>query len=1096
MSALLEEYRSRLREALSVINELKSRLDTAERASVEPIAIIGMSCRFPGGGGGPDRFFDSLLRGVDAVGEIPPERWPKEAIPGDRPEVRWAALLDDLSGFDAEFFGIAPREAQSLDPQQRLLLEGAWEALEDAGTRPDTLSGSKTGVFVGICASDNQHRVLIRGTDQFDMYCATGNAYSTAAGRISFVLGLQGPCMSIDTACSSSLVAVAEGCHSLRAGDSDLVIAAGVNVILSPLAMALLAGTQALSPDGRSRAFDARANGFVRGEGCGVLVMKRLSDAMRDGDRIQAVIRGWAVNQDGRSTGLTTPNVLSQKALLRRALERARLAPSDIGFVETHGTGTPLGDPIEMEALREVLGAPRPDGSTCVLGAVKTNIGHLEGAAGVAGIIKAVLAMRHECIPRNQHFRRLNPRISLDGTCFVLPTENVPWPHGDKPRRAGVSSFGISGTNAHVILEEPPPEATAERPRAEGAHWLVLSARSKTALPELAGAYAERLSTASDGELADITYTASVRRVHHEHRLVVTGRTRQELSEQLSAFARGEVSPSLSQGSTSPHGDPKVVMVFSGQGSQWAGMGQDLRGEVVFWKKLEECETILRRYVSWSLLEELAAPEALSRLGETEVVQPALFSLQVSLTELYASWGIVPGAVVGHSVGEIAAAHVSGALSLEEALRLAVYRGRTMQKATGFGKMMAVEIDRERAERVLSDYEQQLSIAAVNAPNSVVLSGEGAALDAVAARLEAEGVPCRSLRVNYAFHSPQIEPLKRELVQALGRIEAGPTRIPMFSTVTGARIDGRDLGADYWGDNMRQPVLLSRATQAAIEGGGGLLFEVSPHPVLTANLRQCVAAQGEKVDVVYTLKRQADGRRAALDALGALHVRGCSVHWGALHGGRGRSVSLPAYPWQRARHWLDVDFVASSLGDAGDAKAHVATPSPPERGARGPASFRATLAMALPGERRELVQVHVARQLGLVLGQDPHRIDPRAPFSSVGVDSLMGMELGKRLEATVEVSLPATFLFAYPTVEALAEHLLGQLDVMGPPATNPEPDISSFAPVAPPVEVAPLLSPKPAPTQEELTEGEVAVLLEAKLDALERWLGLGSQPLR
>jgi pimaricinolide synthase PimS2 len=905
MSGSIEEYRSRLRDALGIINDLKSRVQTLERARIEPIAIVGIGCRFPGGGNGPEAFWRALRSGVDAVREVSPARWSAGAIPGERPEVRWAALLDDIEGFDAAFFGISPREAASLDPQQRLLLEVGWEALEDGGHRPEVLMGRRAGVFVGLAILDYQQRVVSAGMEAVDAYSFTGNLGSTAAGRLSYVLGLQGPCVTIDTACSSSLIAVHLACQSLRNGECELALAGGVNAIVSPFTMAMLAQTNALSPDGRCKSFDARANGYVRGEGCGLLLLKRLSDALRDGDRIHALIRGSATNQDGRSTGLTTPNVLSQQALLRQALEVARVKPEAIAYVETHGTGTPLGDPIEFDALKAVLGHVRPDGSPCVLGALKTNVGHLEGAAGVAGIIKAVLALEHEEIPRNLHFRTLNPRIELDDTPFLIPTENVPFRRGDKPRLVGVSSFGISGTNAHVILEEAPHQEVAKVTEAS-AYMLPLSARSDDALSSLAEAYEQMLASGEDARLHDIVYTASVRRTHHERRVAVVGGARGELCALLQGYARGEVSGSVARGTVSPRGAPRVVFVFSGQGSQWAGMGQELLAEEpVFRAKLEECAALFERHVAWSLLDELRAPEARSRMAETEIAQPALFALQVALSALLLSWGIVPEKVLGHSVGEVAAAQVAGILSLDEACRLVAWRGRIMQRATGSGKMVSVAVPEVEATRLIAGYEDRIAIAAVNDPGSVVLSGDVASLDAVLGTLGERGVEYRPLRVNYAFHSPQMEPLAAELVEELGPVDTRPLTIPMYSTVTGGKVDSADLRGAYWGKNVRATVRFADAVRAALDDGHDLLLEVGPHPVLALNLAQCIGEQRSDARALSTLRRGGQERRTLLEALGRLYAYGCDVNFARLFPEGGRCVSLPAYPWQRERHWLE-----------------------------------------------------------------------------------------------------------------------------------------------------------------------------------------------
>ncbi|HVK68946.1 MAG TPA: beta-ketoacyl synthase N-terminal-like domain-containing protein, partial [Polyangium sp.] len=544
------DYLAQIRRLVSAVKFLESKLETAQNAKAEPIAIVGLGCRFPGGGTGPEAFWRLLDAGVDAVTEIPAERWSNaeesDAADPSKGGVRWGSFLKDVDLFDPHFFEISPREAASLDPQQRLLLEVTWEALEHAGQVPERLMGSRTGVFVGISTNDYVQICTENGKAN-DIYTVTGNTRFFPAGRLSYVLGLQGPSLAVDTGCSASLVAVHLACQSLRNGESTLAVAAGVNLMLVPGGSAMAATTGALSPTGRCKTFDACADGMVRGEGCGVVVLKRLSDALADGDRIHALIRGSAVNQDGRSTGLTAPNVLSQQALLRQALESARVSPAEIGYVEMHGTGTPLGDPIEAEALSAVLGAPRPDGSVCALGAVKTNLGHLEAAAGVAGLIKAVLSLQHRKIPPNLHYKTLNPRISLDGTSLVIPQKALEWKTNGKPRFAGVSSFGMGGTNAHVVLEEAP--VTAALPAAEdGMMLLPLSAKSPEALVALAETYRSFLTEPPSEPLRDIVYTASVRRAHHAHRLALLGSSREELCASLEAFGRGELLAGMTRG--------------------------------------------------------------------------------------------------------------------------------------------------------------------------------------------------------------------------------------------------------------------------------------------------------------------------------------------------------------------------------------------------------------------------------------------------------------------------------------------------------------------------------------------------------------------
>ncbi|HRI66026.1 MAG TPA: SDR family NAD(P)-dependent oxidoreductase, partial [Polyangium sp.] len=902
----LTQEATALQRAIAALEKMKARLDSVESASSEPIAIIGMACRFPGEGEGPDAFWNVLDQGIDAVREIPESRWPASVISGEPQDTRWAALLDDLSTFDAAFFGISPREAETLDPQQRMLLEMTWEALENAGVRPEKLIGSRTGVFIGISNNDYQLLVNDARSSQYDAYCGTGNLFSTAAGRISFVFGFQGPAVSMDTACSSSLVAISQGCQSLRAGDADLVVTGGVNAILSWHTMALLHATQALSADGRCKTFDARANGYARGEGCGIIVLKRLSDALRDGDNIRGLIRGWAINQDGRSSGLTAPNVLSQQTMLRQALVRAKLTPTDIDYVEVHGTGTSLGDPIEVDALREVLGGPRADGSKCVLGAVKTNIGHLESAAGVAGIIKILLCLEHGAIPKNLHFRRLNPRISLDGTPLVIPTETIPWPRGNKPRRAGVSAFGMSGTNAHIILEEALPDKPHESIPEYAAYLLPLSAKNLQALRALAKSYTKWFAAEHDVPLYDVMYTATERRTHHEYRLAVAANSPKEFADLLEQFALGQTPARVVYGQASSQETPRVVFVFSGQGSQWAEMGKTLlEEEPVFRAQVEEIDALVRHHARFSVVDELCAPVGRSRLDETEVVQPTLFALQVGLVALLDSWGIAPDAVIGHSVGEVAAAYASGALALEDAVRLVVWRGRIMQQATGLGKMVWVALPEAEASLTITGLEDKLAIAAVNDPNSVVLSGETNAVEVVVADLEKRGIATRALRVNYAFHSPQMAPLARDLVTRLGRSTAKPTKITMYSTLTGKRIEGNALVAEYWGLNVLSTVNLASAVHSALQDETNIFIEVGPHPVLVASIEQCTANQKRDIHVISVLRRQFGGRRAALEVIASLHTRGFDVDWKKFLPIDGRVVPLPTYSWQRQRYWLE-----------------------------------------------------------------------------------------------------------------------------------------------------------------------------------------------
>ena len=876
--------------------------DGSESATNEPIAIVGLGCRFPGGANDPEAFWRLLAGEVNAIQEIPENRLPQSST-GEQ-GTRWAGLLEPhlFETFDAAFFGIAPREAESLDPQQRLLLEVAWETFEDAGLPPERLTGSRTGVFVGLWSQDYAHLVNTQDPAQRDAYCLTGNIASVATGRLAYVLGLQGPCLTVDTACSSSLVAIDLAATSLRHGECDLALAGGVNCILSSVVMDGLARTRALSPDGRCRSFDARANGYVRAEGCGIVLLKRLSAAQRDGDRIRAVIRGSAVNHDGRSTGLTVPNVLSQQEVLQRALEDAGVAPETIGCIEAHGTGTSLGDPIEFEALKAVVGGGGTGAGPCFLGSVKANIGHTESAAGVAGLIKIVLAMQHRSIPRLLHFQSLNPRITLAGTRFVIPAEAQPWSTGAHPRRAGVSSFGISGTNAHVVVEEAPPVFSQTR-KLERPALLPLSARTPVALRDLAQGWREALTGAK--LLSDMLYTAGVGRTHHGHRLAVVGKGAADLASSLDSFLAQKPCPGLSQGQSGT--SPRVVFIFSGQGCQWVGMGRQLlQTESVFTETLVTIDAAICRETGWSVLEELYADAAAARFDQVAVIQPVLFAVGVALAALWRSWGVEPDMVVGHSMGEVAAAHVAGALSLEDAVRVICRRSRLMARVSGSGGMAVVDLSASETGRYLAGLEDQLSIAASNSPRSTVVSGSLDALDTLLVRLEEADIFCRRVKVDVAGHSPQMEPLKNELLVALADIQPRACRVPILSTVTGEITHGSLFDPAYWVRNLREPVRFADAIRQLAASGPAVYLEVSPHPVLSVAIQSMLHLEnGVSAGLALaSLRRDQPEQTMMLESLGHLYTAGYPVSWRHLYSD-GKVVSVPTYPWQRERFWIE-----------------------------------------------------------------------------------------------------------------------------------------------------------------------------------------------
>ncbi len=920
MTGQRPEVAAQLQRALVAVEKAQAKIDALENARSEPIAVVGIGCRFPIGGRGPEAFWSALASGADGVRELGDSRWAKTRLNANHRGTKWAGLVDGVDQFDPTFFGIAPREAMSLDPQQRFLLETTWEAFEDAGIVPRTLMGSTTGVFVGISSYDYLHQVGTGVPEHPDLYALTGVMTSNAAGRLSFVFGFQGPAMAVDTACSSSLVAVHLACQSLRAGESCAAIAAGVNLILAPHTMAAVSATQALSPDGRSRAFDAEANGFVRGEGCGVVLLKRLSDAVRDGDRIRAVVRGSAVNQDGRSTGLTTPNVLAQQALLRRALANARVAPQEVGYVETHGTGTSLGDPIEYEALKEVYGAPRAAGSGCALGALKTNVGHLEAAAGVAGFIKAVLALEHGSIPRNLHYRTLNPHISLEGTPFVIPTADLPWPGGPGVRRAAVSSFGMSGTNAHAVLEEAPgrPDARGDAVEAAAPAVTLLPISSKTAegLRQQARAYLEHLAGHPDQALSDVAHTAGVGRAHHAHRLAVVADTAAGVQERLTAFLGDETRPGLARGEvTAPAA--RIVFVFPGQGGQWPRMGRALLAESpIFRERIQACEQAMRGLTDWPLADTLCGEGPQAGLERVDVIQPAVFAMQLGLAALWRAWGVTPAAVIGHSMGEIGAAQVAGMLSLEDACRIVCVRSRLVRRLSGQGGMAVVDLPAAEVSAALEG-EPDLSIAAVNGPRTTVVSGAPAALERLLARLEARGTFCRRISVDYASHSRQMDALKPELLAAVHAVRSRRADVPLYSTVTGAILEGEP-PASYWQDNLREPVRFWPAVESAQRAGADTFIEINPHPILLPSIADGFAGKRVGAAVVPSLRRDGGGLAGLLGSLGELYARGYDVDFSRLSTGRrAKKISLPTYAWSHERCWTEPPSESAPAARAG-----------------------------------------------------------------------------------------------------------------------------------------------------------------------------------
>lgn len=902
------------------------------------IAIIGMSCRFPGGVNSPTEFFDFLLQAGDGIVPVPTNRWENSAYYDSSRErknrmfINRGGFIQNIDKFDPLFFGISPAEATKIDPQHRWLLELTYEAIENAGLKAKDIKGSDTAVYIGQFMHDYEQLQLdSRAKELLNNHTATGPFMTMSSNRISYTFDFRGPSVSLDTACSSSMVAIDLACKALLNGDSALAVAGGVNILLRPESTMALYKASMLSPDGRCKSFDASANGYVRSEGAGILLLKRLADAQRDGDPIWAVIKASGTNQDGQTLGITVPSGEAQTTLLLKSLKQSGLTGDDIQYIEAHGTGTAVGDPTEVNGLGSVLGKNRKDGSECIIGSVKSNIGHAEAAAGIAGVIKTVMAIRYGVIPQNLHLHNINPAINQQDFKLRFADRTLPWPECKGPRRALVNSFGFGGTNANVILEQAPLNSADQLVKeSEKQHIKLLPISSKTenGLRDQAARYraffaARDLARQSNGALLDslddICFTAATKREHYKYRLIVNGATEEEMVKNLDLFLRGE--PAIEgwvSGLAASDVSPNLCFVYSGMGTQWANMGHRLyKSEPVFREILDRCSAALEPYTGWSLIDALFLKSEHS-IEDTYVAQPGIFSVQAALTGLLKSWGIEPGAVVGHSVGEVCASYAAGALDFEDAIRVIYHRSRLQQTAEGTGKMLAVGLTATMLRPYLVGLDQKVSIAAINSENAITLAGDEGALAQIASKLEDEGVFARFLKVGVPYHSQEMDRIKAPLIQALSGIKVNTPRIPLYSTVSGKRTQEGDWGPEYWAQNIRQPVLFQAAIQSLTEDGFSSFLEIAPNGALASSIEKNLSQAQVKGWVVSTLKRDADDSLMLAAALGNLHAKGWPLDWERLLL-TGRFVILPNYAWQYDSYWSEAaDVQRSRLKNVND----------------------------------------------------------------------------------------------------------------------------------------------------------------------------------
>jgi glutamate-1-semialdehyde-2,1-aminomutase/malonyl CoA-acyl carrier protein transacylase len=999
----------------------------------DDIAVIGMGCRFPQA---PDleSFWELLREGKDAVSEVPTDRWDWHTYYDDNPEAanktysRWGGFIDGVDQFDPMFFNISPREAKLIDPQQRIFLEVAWETLEHAGYSAERLAQTEVGVFVG-CSNNGYYQRIAPALTPLDHAAGIGNQNAIIANRVSFFLNLRGPSILVDTMCSSSLVTLHMACQSLREGECTVALAGGVNILLSPEYYIAMSRMKAHSPDGRCKTFDRRANGIVLGEGAGAVLLKPLGRALEDGDKVYAVIKGSAVNHGGNTNGLTAPNPRSQAEVICRALEVAGVSADSISYVEAHGTGTSLGDPIEIEGLTKAFRKYTNRKQFCAIGSVKTNIGHLEPAAGMAQLLKVILAMQHRQLPPSLHLEKPNEFIPFAETPFKVNTSLCPW-DSEGWRRAGISSFGMGGTNAHVIIEEAPVlelvHSDIERP----VHLLTLSAKTETALRSLACRYQAFLDSTPGVSLADVCFSANTGRSHFAHRTAVIAESTVQLQGALGAFVAGNKSVGLVSGHLEGRTRPQIAFLFTGQGSQFVGMGHQLyETQPTFRKTLERCDELLRPYLEVPLLSVLyPASDRSHLLHSTAYTQPALFALEYGLAELWQSWGIVPDAIMGHSIGEYVAACVAGVFSLEEGLKLAAERGRLMQALSSDGMMAVVLTDKERVATAVAPHTEKVAIAAVNGPKNIVISGQREAVQAVIDQLQSEGVAVEPLNVSHAFHSPLMEPMLDAFEQTARQVKFKAPHIPLISNVTGQIFKPGEIpDAKYWCRHIRETVKFAAGMNVLAEEGYEIFLEIGPDATLLSMGKRCLPKG--KSSWLPSLKQRKDDWQALLESLSRLYLLGADLDWSGFDRDYSRSrLSLPTYPFERQRYWVDTTSAMDDQKLAVEASSLQVEPTPNTN-------------------RRDEILSTLRIRMANLLQADPSAIEVDAPFTEMGADSLVLIEAVRAIENAFGIKVTIRQLFEeLATTNALATYI----DQTLPPAfalENSSPP--KFEPVVP-----------------------------------------------